>query len=173
MVAKVRERLAVSKQAAKRFDGERFNLRKLNELEVRKQYQIEVTNRSEALENLNDDKDINRACENIKEYIKTSAKGNLGLQESKQHKPWFDEECLGFLDQMKRAKMQGIHDPSQSNVDNLNNVRCDASRHFRSKKKTYLKAKIEELKTNSKIKNIRDLYKDINDLRRVTSQELI
>ena len=34
MVAKVRKRLAVSKQASQRFDGERFNLRKLNELEV-------------------------------------------------------------------------------------------------------------------------------------------
>ena len=59
--AKVRERLAVSKLAAQRFDGERFNLRKLNELEVRKQYKIEITNRYAALENLSDDKDINRA----------------------------------------------------------------------------------------------------------------
>jgi len=36
VVAKVRERLAVSKRAAQKFDGERFNLRKLNELEIRK-----------------------------------------------------------------------------------------------------------------------------------------
>jgi len=40
VVAKVRERLAVSEQAAPKFDGERFNLRMLNDLEVRKQYQI-------------------------------------------------------------------------------------------------------------------------------------
>ena len=52
--------------------------------------------------------------------------------------------------------MQGVHDPSQSNVDNLNNVRRDASRYLRNKKKAYLKAKIEELETNSKIKNIRN-----------------
>jgi len=52
VVAKVRERLAVSKQAAQKFDGERCNPRKLNELEVRKQYQIEITNRFSALENL-------------------------------------------------------------------------------------------------------------------------
>jgi hypothetical protein len=32
VVVKVRERLAVSKQAAQKFDGERFNLRKLKEL---------------------------------------------------------------------------------------------------------------------------------------------
>ena len=44
MVAKVREILALNKQAAQTFDGERFNLRKLNELDVRKQYEIETTN---------------------------------------------------------------------------------------------------------------------------------
>ena len=80
------------------------------------------------------------------EYIKTSATESLGLQKLKQHKQWFDEEYLGFLDQGKQAKMQWIHDPSQSNLDNLNNVRCDASRHFRYKKE-YLKSKIQELET--------------------------
>ena len=105
MIVKVRERLAVGKQAAKRFDRQRFNLRKLNEPEVRKQYQIEITNRFAALENLNDDEDVNRTCENIKENIQTSAKESLDLHELKQNKPWLDEECLGFLDQRKRAKM--------------------------------------------------------------------
>jgi len=38
VVAKVRERLAVSKQATQKFDAERFNLGKLNEMDVRKQY---------------------------------------------------------------------------------------------------------------------------------------
>jgi len=51
-------------------------------------------------------------------------------------------------------------------VDNLNNVRRDASRHFRNKKKAYLKPKIEEVETNSKIKNIRDLYRGISDFKK-------
>jgi len=46
----------------------------------------------------------------------------LCLQELTQKKPWFDEEYLGILDQRKRAKIQWMQDPSQSNVDNLNNV---------------------------------------------------
>jgi hypothetical protein len=41
---KVREKLTVSKQEAKKFDVERFNLRKLNELKARKQYQIKISN---------------------------------------------------------------------------------------------------------------------------------
>ena len=61
MVAEVRERLAVSKQAAQKFDGERFNLRKPIELEVRKRYQTEITNRFTVLEKLGDSEDINRA----------------------------------------------------------------------------------------------------------------
>ena len=66
MVAKVGKRLAVSKQAAQKCDGERFNFRKLNELEFRKHYQIEISNRFAALEHLSDSEDINRAWENIK-----------------------------------------------------------------------------------------------------------
>jgi len=46
--------LAVRKQTTQKSDGERFNIRELNELEVRKQYQIEITNRLAALENLID-----------------------------------------------------------------------------------------------------------------------
>ena len=165
MVAKVRERLAVCKQAAQKFDRERFHLRKLDELEVRKQYQIEISNTFAALENLSDSEDINRAWEDIKQNIKISAKESLGLYESKQYKLWFDEECLGSLYQRKQAKMQWLQVPDQSNVDNLNNIRHAASRHFMNKMKEYLKAKIDELKTNSKIQSIRDLYRGIDDFK--------
>ena len=47
------------------------------------------------------------------------------------------------------------------------NKRRDASRHFRNKKKAYLKVKIEEAETNSKINNVsRDLYRGINDFKK-------
>jgi hypothetical protein len=45
VVTEFRERLAVNKEAAQKFDGERFNLRNPNEMDVRKHYQIEITNR--------------------------------------------------------------------------------------------------------------------------------
>jgi hypothetical protein len=62
--------------------------------------------------------------------------------------------------------MQWIQDSSQSNVDNLNKIRRDASRHFRNKEKAYLKRKIEKLETNSKINNTKDLYRGINDVKK-------
>jgi hypothetical protein len=41
--------------------------------------------------------------------------------------------------------MQWVQYPSQSNVDNLNNVRHEVRKHFRNKKKEYLKDETEEL----------------------------
>jgi hypothetical protein len=89
VVAKVRERLAVSKKGTQKFDIERFNLRKLSLLK----YQNKISNRFVVLENLNDSEDVNSAWENIKENIKTLAKKSLGPYELKQHKSWLDEEC--------------------------------------------------------------------------------
>jgi len=62
--------------------------------------------------------------------------------------------------------MQWLQNPNKSNVGNLNNVRREASRHFRNKKKEHLKAKIDEIETNSKIENIVECYKGINDFKK-------
>jgi hypothetical protein len=52
VVAKIRERLAVSKRPANKVDMDRFNVKNLNEGEVKEQYQVTIKNRFSALENL-------------------------------------------------------------------------------------------------------------------------
>ena len=69
--------------------------------------------------------------------------------------------------------MQWVQDPSQSNVDNPNSVRRGTSRHFRNKKKEYLKAKIDEIETNRKIKILGTCTGASLILRMVTTLELI
>jgi glycine betaine/choline ABC-type transport system substrate-binding protein len=66
VVAKVRERLAMSKQAAQKIDTKRFNVKKLNEGDVKEQYQVTIRNKFAALENLEDSGDINGAWDNIR-----------------------------------------------------------------------------------------------------------
>jgi hypothetical protein len=41
-VAKLRERISVSKQARQKFDLENFDLKKLDDLEVKEKYQVEI-----------------------------------------------------------------------------------------------------------------------------------
>jgi hypothetical protein len=61
VVTKVRERLAMSKQTTHRFHTKRFDLRKLNKVESKEQYHIEISNRFESLENMDGEMDNNRA----------------------------------------------------------------------------------------------------------------
>jgi hypothetical protein len=110
--------------------------------------------------------EINSVWETTRENIKISPKESLGYYELRKHKPWFDEECSKLLEQRKQTKLQLLQDPSEVNGDNLNNLRREASRHFRNGKREYLKKKINELARNSKNKNFRDLYRGINEFKR-------
>jgi hypothetical protein len=81
VVAKFRERLEVNKQRSQRFDIERFSLKKLNDVEGKEQFRVEVSNRFAALEDLDRWVEINSAWETIRENIKISAKESLGYFE--------------------------------------------------------------------------------------------
>jgi hypothetical protein len=150
-----RERLAVSKRAAQKIDTERFNVKKLNAGNVKEQYQVTIRNKFAALENSEPSGDINRAWDDIRENINFSAQVGIGYCESKHRKPWFDEESSELIDRRKQAKLQWLQGPSEANEGNLSDIRREASRHFRNKKKEYPKDKINELESNSKNKSMR------------------
>jgi hypothetical protein len=59
-----------------------------------------------------------------------------------------------------------LQEPSQINGGNLQNLRRETSRTFRKKKREYLKGKTNELETDNKNKNIRDLYRGINEFKK-------
>jgi hypothetical protein len=76
VVAKLRERISVSKRARQNFDLERFDLKRLDDIEVKEKYQVEISNKFAASESLDESFD-NNVWESIRENIKTSAKDNL------------------------------------------------------------------------------------------------
>jgi poly-beta-hydroxyalkanoate depolymerase len=65
VAAKLKEMLSVCKRAAQKFDMQRFDLRKLDDAEVKEQYQVRIRNRFAALEDFDDNMTMNRAWENI------------------------------------------------------------------------------------------------------------
>jgi hypothetical protein len=118
VVAEVGDRLAVSKRAAQKIDTERFNLKKLNEGDVKEQYQIRFRNKFAALENLDHNGDISKIWDTIRKNIKISAKKSLGYCKSKHHKVWSDVQNLliegsrlnysGCRTQVKRMKVTWV-----------------------------------------------------------------
>jgi hypothetical protein len=133
LIVKVVERLLARKEAAQKTDVQRFYVKKLSEMEVRRQFQIELSDKFVALQNLRHSEDINKARENIKGNITISAKKPVGLSERKQHV----QKCSQFLSQRKQAKIQWLQNPNQSNLDNVNNTRREASRYFRKNERIF------------------------------------
>jgi hypothetical protein len=130
VTAKVRGRLMVNKQGAQECYGVGFNLKQFRVLEIKEHFQIKISNRFAALENLYDSKHNKRAWESNRKTIKISVKENLGLYEWKQHIPWLDKNVHNFQIQGSRLKCTGFRIQTK---DNLNNVRCGGSRYFRKK----------------------------------------
>lgn len=64
--------------------------------------------------------------------------------ECKQQKLWFDEHCSKFVYQRKQAKLQLLQDPKQISTHNLNTARSETGRHFRNKKREFLKGTVNE-----------------------------
>jgi hypothetical protein len=89
------------------FISERSRQRRL---EFAKTYlkQTAGTNTFAALENFDDNVDMNRAWENSRESIKSSAKESLCHYELRQLEPWFDYEFSKLRDRRKQAKMQWL-----------------------------------------------------------------
>jgi hypothetical protein len=85
---------------------ERFNLKKLNDVEGKEQYHVKISKKFAALENLDTKLDVNRVWETITENVKFSATKGVRYYKLKRHNPWFDEGCSKLLDQRKQAKLQ-------------------------------------------------------------------
>jgi hypothetical protein len=116
------------------FDLERFDLKTLDDIEVKGKYQLEISNTFAALGSLEESLYINNAWEIMRLNIKNSAKENLGCQKVKHNKPWFDDECSELIDQREQAKLQWLQNPNQTNRDNLQNIRSKTSRIFGKRK---------------------------------------
>jgi hypothetical protein len=91
-------------------------------------------NKFAALADFDVEIDINSAWKMNREIIRFSVKDG----------PWFSKVCLKLLDQRKEVKRLWLQDPREIIGDNQNNVRLEASRHFRNRKREYLREKINE-----------------------------
>ncbi|KAJ4426743.1 hypothetical protein ANN_26542 [Periplaneta americana] len=136
--------------------------------EAKQNYQVEISNRFATLESSDEvekELDVNSVWENIRDSIKIAAEQSIGYYETKRKKPWFDEDCCMVVERRKQAKLKFLQDPVEEKRDNYFNERREASRTLRNKKRGYLKEKLNEVETNSKNKNIRDLYKGIKEFK--------
>jgi hypothetical protein len=104
VVAKVREGLAVSKRATQKFYMGRFNLKKLNEAEVKNSIRL-ISQTGLQLWETSIMMWI--SIEHGKQNIKISAKEHLDYYKLRKHKPWFNKGFSKLSDQNNMPNCNG------------------------------------------------------------------
>ncbi|KAJ4435014.1 hypothetical protein ANN_23587 [Periplaneta americana] len=170
VIGELRERLSVAKRVEQQVYITKFNILKLKDEETKQNYQVDIWNRFATLESSDEvDKelDVNSVWENIRDSIKIAAEQSIGYYETKKKKQWFDEDCCIVVERRKQAKLKFLQDPVEEKRDTVIISMKDGKQVVRLgiKKRDYLKEKLNEVETNSKNKNIRDLYKGIKEFK--------
>ena len=91
----------------------------------------------------------------IRDSIKSSAKEEVGISETRRNKPWFNHEWLELANKRKQAKCFWLQNPNNQTAEYFSNARRDTCRTFKKKKRDCMKAKVNKHEENSKNKSIR------------------
>ena len=66
-----------------------------------------------------------------------SASESIGYVKKRQNKKWFDEECADIVKKRKVAKMNWLHEQNEVNLEQLGNIRREATRLLKNKKREF------------------------------------
>jgi hypothetical protein len=114
-VAEFRDRLAVNKQTTHKVHMERFDLKKLNKVEGKEQYRVQISNEVAALGNLHAEVVINRAYGTIRENIKISAKESIGYYKLKKNKIMVRRRMLRIIRSEETSQIAVVTGSSEIN----------------------------------------------------------
>jgi len=83
---------------------DRYNLNKLIDHETRKEYPIDVANFFSVLEGL-EISSVDDTWVKVRDRIKSSAEGKVGILETHRNIPWFDQEFPELVNKRKQETL--------------------------------------------------------------------
>lgn len=152
---------------------ERWDVEKLNDVNIRQQFQENVR---EGLRRNESDLQVEERWTNLKETIKGAAELILGKVKQQRNVEWFDEECRLALDSKNRVRKKLLQARTRANTEDYRRERLFANRLLRRKKREAANKRIEDLEKNHRQNECRKFYKNmrsITDSFQVKSQVLL
>ena len=137
----------------------------------KKEYAIEINNKFETLENLDDedsnDNNINAKWENIKTIIKETKQQLKEKDEGTEtfKNKWYDKECKFAIEEMKKAREKWlIKGRREKEEQEYHHKRKEAHKIIRNKKETYMKNVIDSIE-DQKHNNTMKMYQRVNQFK--------
>ena len=138
----------------------------------KQEYAIEINNKFEILENVDDedsiDNDFKEKGENIKTRIKETKQQLIEKGEDTEtfKNKWYDEEYKLAIEEMKKAGEKWlINGRREKEEQEYYHKRKEDHKIIRNKKKTYMKHVIESIEEDQK-HNTRKIYQTVNQFKK-------
>jgi len=148
-------------------------LNNFQNLKWKQEYAIEINNKFEILENLDDEdfmnNNINEKWENIKTIIKETKQQLIEKEEGAEtfKNKWYDEECKFAKEEMKKAREKWlIKGRREKEEQEYHYKRKEAHKIIRNEKKTCMKNVIESIEEDQKHNNTRKMYQTVNQFKK-------
>lgn len=138
----------------------KYNLGSLQNQESRQQFQLDLRNRFQALENL-EDKDVEQHWIEIKDTFNNVSQSKLGFKKQ-EHKPWLSEESLNLIEERKDAKSRILNsanvESKQAATYEYNELNNMIKRSIRKDKREYTETLAAQAQDAASKNNMREVY---------------
>ncbi|KAI5735643.1 hypothetical protein M8J77_020880 [Diaphorina citri] len=110
--------------------------------------------------------DIDVKWDETKKLILEVAKENIGEKKWKRNEEWFDDECRKMIEKKNNARRKMMNVNTRNNAETYRDLRREAKKILKAKKRNALKQKIKEIDELSKENEQRKFYAAINRMKK-------
>ena len=140
----------------------KFDVVKLQDENVRTEYQLELRNRFEQLREIQDEIGWN----DIRNVVKETAEAKIGYAK-RTKKKWFDDDCERAAENRRSARLSWLIDRrNEMKREEFRRRRGEAKTVYKRKKKEEAQKNIREIEENRRAKRTRDQYQGINNVKK-------
>jgi hypothetical protein len=150
----------------------RYAVEKLEDMEVREAYAVEVANRFSVLEPTNEDtadeeEDVDLNWERIKKAVQGAAEEALGKTRRRVKEYWFNEECSRAVQGRKAKREAWLRDEtSREKFEEKMTADREARRVLQREKRNELKKKLREMELAHSQGQMRNFFREVNSNRK-------
>ena len=162
MLVQAKVRIRLRKGKAKTKLTKKFDVMKLQDENVRTEYQLELRNRFEQLSEMQEETGWNE----IRNVVKETAEAKIGYAKRAKNK-WFDADCERAAENRRSSRLAWLTDRrNEIKREEFRRRRGEAKTVYKRKKKEEVRRNIREIEDNRRAKRTREQYQGINSVKK-------
>ncbi|XP_046399915.1 craniofacial development protein 2-like [Ischnura elegans] len=164
IIIKVRQKVCKNRRDIHK-TKQKFDLKKLDNPNIRKEFMIKLSNRFQALEKEEEDS-IEGKWKVIRDSIQEIGKEVVGFQNNRKNKKtWFNEDCRQMIEERKKAKAGLLTDDNHEKREEYLRINRKTNKTLRTAKRNFVKDQLKKAEEDRTNNNSREFFRSSQSIR--------